>query len=396
MAQGADVIVVGAGPAGSTAAKLLADSGYQVMLLDRAAFPRHKTCASWINRLAVERFPYLLPHLATLVEAPFHGITFFDPEIKRAGRFWQLRPSGYLSLRARFDDGLRRIAVSAGAEFLGLASVTHVIENEDSVTARLADGRQFSARVLVGADGVASRVALASGIRRAWGARDYAICANADVPLGPVRIRSCYGNQFPLFVYLQYDGVQGYGWVFPKERHVCIGIGALLADNRDIRPLFARVVESLRLHGHLPHALTLDSVQAHTYYDMDPVGAVHSLPSLTRGRVMLIGDAAGFVSGATGEGIYPGMVSAELEARVVKRALDNGDVPGVLAGFDPEWRRELGAYVRRLPGGDQKGKTEGRLDLIFRSRLVARVAGRVFLYGEQPSLGTVARSLWPD
>ncbi|MGH9359306.1 MAG: FAD-dependent oxidoreductase, partial [Terriglobia bacterium] len=55
----ADVVVTGAGPAGSTAATLLARQGYRVILLDRATFPRHKTCASWINRLAFERFPYL-------------------------------------------------------------------------------------------------------------------------------------------------------------------------------------------------------------------------------------------------------------------------------------------------------------------------------------------------
>ena len=78
MRERVDVIVVGAGPAGSTAAKLLADRGYSVLLLDRAAFPRHKTCASWINRLAFERFPYLKARLEELVEAPFYGVTFYD------------------------------------------------------------------------------------------------------------------------------------------------------------------------------------------------------------------------------------------------------------------------------------------------------------------------------
>ena len=97
---------------------MLAGRGYKVLLIDRAVFPRHKTCASWINRLAFERFPYLVPRLDELVEAPFYGITFYDASLERSGRFTERVPSGYLSLRAKFDDGLRRTAVEAGAEFV--------------------------------------------------------------------------------------------------------------------------------------------------------------------------------------------------------------------------------------------------------------------------------------
>jgi menaquinone-9 beta-reductase len=395
----ADIIVVGAGPAGSTAAKLLAERGYQVMLLDRAAFPRHKTCASWINRLAFERFPYLVPRLEELVEAPFYGITFYDRAIERAGRFWEREPSGYLSLRSKFDEGLRRIAVEAGAEFLGGRAVVDVEERHEQVAVRLADGREFSARVVIGADGASSRVAAAVGLRRGWGPRDYVLCANADVPCDPFCIQVFYGRRSPLLTYLQYEGLEGYGWVFPKRHHVCVGIGAMLADGREIRPLFARFVQDLQAHKHMPGEISAQAVEAEAYFDIDPVGAVHRLPSLTRGRVLLIGDAAGFVSGSTGEGIYPGMVSAEVACDVVHRALrEASEEQSLMAGlerFNRAWRAELSDYVKRLPGGEQEGKTKGRIDLIFRSRLAARVAGRVFLYGEGLSLRTLARSVWP-
>ena len=92
-----DVIVVGAGPAGSTAAKLLADAGYHTVLLDKTTFPRHKTCASWINRLVFERFPYLRGHQAELVDSPFAGIALLDQELSRAALWRERRPSGYLS-----------------------------------------------------------------------------------------------------------------------------------------------------------------------------------------------------------------------------------------------------------------------------------------------------------
>jgi len=393
----ADIIVVGAGPAGSTAAKLLADRGYQVLLIDRAIFPRHKTCASWINRLAFERFPYLMPRLYELVEVPFYGITFYDASLERSGRFTERQPSGYLSLRAKFDDGLRHIAVEAGARFLGGRGVADVREGRDDVRVRLADGAEFSARVVVGADGASSRVAAATGLHRGWGRRDYVLCANADVPCPPLVIETFYGSRFPLVTYLQYEGLQGYGWVFPKRQHVCIGIGAMLAQGREIRPLFGRFVLELQRRRHLPAEIPAASVKAATTFDLDPVGAVYRLPRLTCGRVVLIGDAAGFVSGSTGEGIYPGMVSAEVACEVVDQALRRSPASpaAALALFDRAWRAELAGYVKRLPGGEQERQTKGRIDLIFRSPLAARVAGRVFLYGEGLTLRTLARSVWP-
>jgi geranylgeranyl reductase family protein len=387
----ADVIVAGAGPAGSTAAKLLADRGFSVLLVDRAAFPRHKTCASWINRLAFERFSYLADHLPDLVENPFYGVVFYDQAIERSGFFREKEPSGYLSLRSKFDDGLRRIAVEAGAEFIGGCGVWQVSEERGLVRVRLSDGRELSARALLGADGASSRVAVAAGLRRAWGRGDYVICANSDIPFAPEKIVEFFKEKFPFFVYLQYGGVRGYGWVFPKFRHVSIGIGALLENGRAIRPLFQSFVGALRERRHIPADLPEEKV----YFDIDPVGAVYNIPGLVRGRTMLIGDAAGFVSGSTGEGIYPGMVSAEIAVEVIRAALGGASVESALLRYNDAWRAELGEYVKRLPGGYQEGKTRGRLDMIFRVPFASCLAGRVFLYGEKLSAATVLRALWP-
>ena len=73
-----DALIVGAGPSGSTAATMLAKMGHSVAMIDKAVFPRHKTCASWINALAFSRFPYLRQDLSNLVDCPFHGIRFYD------------------------------------------------------------------------------------------------------------------------------------------------------------------------------------------------------------------------------------------------------------------------------------------------------------------------------
>jgi len=267
-----------------------------------------------------------------------------------------------------------------------------VDEERDDVRVRLTDGREFAARVVIGADGASSRVAVAAGLRRGWQVQDYVVCANADIPCESEQVRAVYGQRFPLRVYLEYEGIQGYGWVFPKRRHICVGIGGRMADNRQIRHLYSKFFRELQKRGHLPADLRDEG----TCFDIDPVGAVHRLPSLTRGRVMLVGDAAGFVSGSTGEGIYPGMVSAEVACDAIDRALARGSPGESLARYNRAWRSELAGYVKRLPGGEQEGKTRGRIDLIFRSPFVARVAGRIFLYGEHLSAGTLARSLWPS
>lgn len=383
-----DVIVVGSGPAGSTAAKLLADRGFSVLLVDRSNFPRHKTCASWINRLAFERFPYLKGFLAELVENPFYGVAFYDRNIEREARYVESRPSGYLSLRSKFDDGLRRIAIKAGARFLGGCAALDVAEERDGVLVRLADGRELAGRILVGADGASSRVAVQAGLRKGWAPRDYVLCANVDVPFPPERITAFYGERFPFQVFLEFSGIQGYGWIFPKKHHICIGIGALLKDGRSIRRLFGDFFEELRRRNLIPS----DLPEGRVYFDIDPVGGVYRIPSLVHGRTMLIGDAAGFVSGSTGEGIYPGMVSAEVAVDVIHQALSHSSPASVLGGYNYLWRAELGDYVKRLPGGEREGQTRGRINMIFRVPLVPRIAGRAFLYGENPSIRTLLRS----
>src|SRR5438552_8119835 len=105
-----DALVVGAGPTGSTAATALAMRGHSTAIIDKAIFPRHKTCASWVNALAFSRFPYLKQELHNLVDSPFYGIRFYDQEVSRHGTYSERKPSGYLTLRSKFDHGLAKVA----------------------------------------------------------------------------------------------------------------------------------------------------------------------------------------------------------------------------------------------------------------------------------------------
>src|SRR5215475_12141664 len=182
---------------------------------------------------------------------------------------------------------------------------------------------------------------------------------------------------FPLFVSLRFNGLDGYGWVFPKHEYICVGIGGRVGRETDIRAIIRTFVEKARHAKLIPSDLVISDPD----YALDPAGAVHKMPILTKNRTILIGDAGGFVSGTTGEGIYPGMVSGGIAAKVVHDAMERGSSD--VSRFNYRWREELGSYLRSLPGGEQKSSTVSRIDLIFRSKLVTAVAGRIFLYGER-------------
>jgi geranylgeranyl reductase family protein len=381
-----DVLIVGAGPAGSTAATTLANLGHAVAVIDKAVFPRHKTCASWINALAFSRFPYLQQELARLVDCPFHGIRFYDQSISRHGGYNERKPSGYLTLRSKFDHGLMNIAAAAGAIVHQGARAVRIDEDKTGIQVELSDGRTLRCRFLFGADGSNSQIARWSGLRKSWRHDQYVLCANEDIPYSAQAIEQFYGSKFPVFVSLRFNGLDGYGWVFPKREYICVGIGGRVPARSDIREIMRTFVEKARQMKLLPADLQISNPD----YALDPAGAVHRMKTLTKDRTILVGDAAGFVSGSTGEGIYPGMVSGAIAAEVVHDALDRGSAD--VSAFNDRWRTELGGYLRSLPGGDEKQSTVSRIDLIFRSRLVSAVAGRIFLYGEPLSVGTLVKS----
>jgi Dehydrogenases (flavoproteins) len=181
-------------------------------------------------------------------------------------------------------------------------------EDTNGVKADLSDGTRMNARFLIGADGSNSQIARWSGLRKSWSPNQYVLCANEDIPYSPQAIESFYGEKIPLFVSLRFKGLEGYGWVFPKREYICVGIGGRVGPGADIRALLREFVERSREVKLIPPDLQISNPD----YALDPAGAIHSMKSLTRGRTILIGDAAGFVSGSTGEGIYPGMVSGQL------------------------------------------------------------------------------------
>lgn len=306
-----DVVVAGAGPAGSVAALVLARAGARVALVDKAAFPRDKACGDLIGPRGVQ----VLADLGVPVPDAGQGrdLLAVGPSGRRVrlpafpGRAYA--DHGIVVPRLIFDDALRRAALEAGATGVRARISAADTAPGGRVRALVAsDGQRLAGDLIIGADGALSPVARLTGLlrpeRALWG---FAIRAYlpAQVPL-------------PLLVLLDAEPWRiypGYGWLFPgADGQANVGIGVGLGSSRRAAPLrahLARFCARLRATGDLAPGTQPGPVIGGWLR----MGGTGTPPAA--GNVLLAGDAAGLINPLQGEGIGPALVSGCLAARAV-------------------------------------------------------------------------------
>jgi geranylgeranyl reductase family protein len=332
MAASADVLIVGAGPAGATAARSLALQGARVRLLDRASFPRNKPCGGAISIRTLGRFPYLTTALERI---PTHRVSRLHLEGPGGGSvvLRSSAPAALMIRRMEFDDLLVRLAVEAGAELVEGVEIAQARESRDGVALQDRAGRVHHAPLVIAADGVYSVVARRLGLNRGWPATAVALDMMEETPAD--RLESV--DPSTLWVAYGYGGGEGYAYVFPKNAHVNVGIGYVLDYYRSRvgeapDRLQTTLVDSLARRGVVAGA----SSQPHfTPYQL-PIGG--PLETTASARGLLTGDAGGFVNGITAEGIYYAMVSGDLAAGAIAQ--------GAPETYPRRWRREMGTELR--------------------------------------------------
>ena len=168
------VLIVGAGPAGATAARTLAVAGVPVRLLDRSAFPRNKPCGGGISVRVLSRFPYLTHELGRIathqvsrlyLEGPHGESTIVESD----------RPAALMIRRVEFDHLLVSLAVRAGAELVTGVDIVQARAEPDRVVLDARDGRRFEASSVIAADGVHSVIARRLGLNAGWPATSIAL-----------------------------------------------------------------------------------------------------------------------------------------------------------------------------------------------------------------------------
>ena len=353
-ADQADVIIVGAGPAGSTTAYYLAQAGIDVLLLEKSRFPREKVCGDGLTPRGVRA----LIAMGVSVSEQDGWVRNKGLRVIGAGRRLELAwPElssypGYGLVRPRtdFDEMLARRAEQAGARLVEGLTVTGPVLDERTgritgVTARPegdGDERTYSARVIVAADGNSSRLSVAMGLRK----RD-------DRPLG-VAVRTYYRSPRSDDDYLEswldlWDGdrlLPGYGWIFGMGDGTSnVGLGLLNTSaafgHTDYHALLRRWLKGMPAEWGFTEDHRTQPIRGAAL----PMGFNRTPPYFN--GLLLAGDAGGMVNPFNGEGIAYAMESGEILARTIAQALarpSRAETERVLAGYPRALREAYGGY----------------------------------------------------
>jgi menaquinone-9 beta-reductase len=330
-----DALVVGAGPAGSVAALVLARAGARVALADKASFPRDKACGDLVGPRGVQ----LLADLGVPVPDAGQGADLLAVGPSgRASRLPAFRGRTYaghgvVAPRLVFDNALYEAAVAAGATPVQARVTALDTDGDGRVRAAITgDGRRLAADVVIGADGALSPVARLAGM------------LDPDAALWGFAIRAYLPAEVPLPLLVLLDArpwhiYPGYGWLFPgADGQANVGIGVGMGTTRrqaQLRDDLARFCSLLAKRGAIKPGVGPGPVTGGWLR----MGGTGTPPAA--GNVLLAGDAAGLINPLQGEGIAPAMVSARLAAEaVLSHPADPGPgyteaLAGVFGGYLP-------------------------------------------------------------
>jgi geranylgeranyl reductase family protein len=368
-----DAVVVGAGPAGSVAATVLARGGARVLLLDRVGFPRDKACGDLLSprafglliELGIDLGGTIPAGDMRLIGLSGHELLLPCP-VSRT-----LPPHGLAVPRLALDDTLLREAVRAGAAFRRGELRTLGSLEQGARVFELADGSRVRTSFVVGADGAHSTVGQLGGLVVAdeviWAfALRYYVEAEVDVPT---------------IVYLARDGTQpvpGYGWLFPgPEGRANLGVGVALGQSRTGAYLGLQLVpgfvERLRELG-MVDGERLEARRG-GWLKLALAGTIPA-----RNGILLVGDAAALVNPLQGEGVAEAMMSGRAAAEAI------------LAGGSAEaaYRR----YLERVFADDYAANAAVHMLMLHEPRLFGRLGNVLTHPLFAPALGPGWATYW--
>ena len=317
-----DLIVVGAGPAGSSAARRAGKLGLETFLLDKEQFPRYKACGGGVTERALSHLDFDLPidlWEATIFAARVH---YGNNSIEAS----RSSPIARMVSRSAFDACLLEkasetgITVHMGERVIGLGQTNEAVEVST-------DEGTYEARFVIVAEG--AQGTLKHRVRRRDRKDEYGVCLVAEIrneEASPEYSQDAIDIHFGI-------GGMGYGWVFPHGEYYSLGIGGLANSLRRPKETMAGF---LRDRGFDPN----HRMRGHVI----PVGGIRR--TLASQRILLAGDAAGFLDSFTGEGIAYAIRSGQIAAEVIAASLSSGGDSEALREYRTICEDEFGVNLR--------------------------------------------------
>lgn len=323
-----DIIVVGAGPAGSVAARYAAEEGAEVLVLEKdrdVGYPVR--CAEAISKRNV--VPFIEPN-DKWITAKINKYAFISPNEQEVVIEFD-EENGYVLERRIFDYELGKLATEAGAHIQTRVYVNGLILEGDKVCGVKAEyqGEQIEikSKIVIGADGVESRVGRWAGIKTHIDHRDMEACFQVTA----TNVDNIDPNTLYFYLGSNY-APGGYFWVFPKgEKIANIGLGvsgdtgkkksALAYMNDNMEKYFPDASVMTQIAGGVPCALTLERI--------------------TGDGIMLVGDAARQVNPLTGGGIGSGMIGGRVAGRIAGEAIRKNNLK-LIDTYRKVWMKERG------------------------------------------------------
>jgi menaquinone-9 beta-reductase len=338
-----DLIICGAGPAGSTVARTAAKAGFSVLLVDKENFPRDKVCGGGLRPEIMESpaFSYVADRKAEFLENESLSVRMYGstPSNFIAYDAPANEPLIYGTSRRNFDDVLFRLAQDAGAKALTKVIVKRIDIGKDQVRVGLDNGKDIKARIVIGAGGMQDPVAKVlrerEGLPRSWRTEEIGLAVAHEYEVGEDFIQEHYGNKNTIHLHLKPEGVYGYAWAFPRRTKINVGFGAFLKDIKgtDIKASFKSYLSLLKKSGLFPKDIDRIEFKGARIPLRGPIERTFSE------RLLLVGDAAGFVSPISGDGISFAMSSGLLAAQVAGECLEKDDCSKkALSEYEVQWR----------------------------------------------------------
>jgi len=304
-----DAIIIGAGPSGACIGKILSDGGLKVLIVDDKKFPRSKPCGELVTQksanLIKNTFGYNL-------ENSIYSAHSCDSAIYYKTKKLSCSKSKYMTHyvdRKKFDLKLIESSISAGCSFRDNCKVVKLYPSDNTIVFK--GGEKISSSIIIGADGAFSITAKTLFGKIKKYKKNTAIGFSAKIPIEEIK-KEYFDKSFIERPNIFFGFANwGYGWVFPNENYVNVGLAGKISVNSKIKETYVLFLKSLRVD-----TKNIAAAKAHII----PFGSKRI--RLGKNNIVLIGDAAGFVEPVTGEGIYYALESAKLCAEAILKNKD--------------------------------------------------------------------------